>query len=174
MNLKDRFSSGQGIGFFHPDVNGVSYGVVLSVSEKRLLYAPVFCAEYVICYDDENADLENKNNVRLKDCPPPFTKESDNIPQNVYAYADMNHPSKLSALECDMYQAHVIDNGCQISQRDMKDVLKHVWPEQFEKECTKTVLLKKEDVSLKKLQKRRLPAVADVLDDMEKDSGMEY
>lgn len=79
----------------------------------------------------------------------------------------MSRMISFDEAKCRAYNVQVIDDGKKISERDMQTVRHHPWPIQAQKEYGN------ESVH-KKLQNRRLPAVADALDDMEKDSGMEY
>lgn len=79
----------------------------------------------------------------------------------------MNRMISFDEAKCRAYNVQVIDGGKKISEKDMQTVRHHPWPTQAQKEYVDVVVQKK-------LQKRRLPAVADALDDMEKDSGMEY
>lgn len=177
MNMK----VGQGIKFYDKDevTDKLTkfYGLIVHASDDSIdvvrvqsLYVPVgdqsFRRSY--CYDESGAnEVQHGNNVQLKDCPPPFTKTCHNIKGNVYAYANMSRVISFDEAKCRACNVQIIDGGKKISEKDMQTVLHHPWPTQAQKEYG--------DVSVqKKLQKRRLPAVADALDDMEKDSGMEY
>ena len=142
MNIRP----GQG---FERTISGVRgprpvYGLVLAVDEQYVTYAPVIDSnECGVCrrsYDERGASYQtDKDNVRLNDCPPPFSeigsvhfREGDSK-SKVMAMADMRHLSSVSL--CDfMETCQIVDNGARISEKDFGRVLHHPWPRQMEQE----------------------------------------
>lgn len=129
----------------------VGYGVVVNVLDSYIEFVEVDVVnEFVKCYDDEGAIYPNdKDNVRLKDCPLPFLRLSGGQKGGVYALADMDNLCSLKKDDVIKLHVQVLDGGKCISECDMDEILHHPWPKQLEKQKTF----------------RELPKVADQLDD---------
>lgn len=169
MDLTKCFCEGQGVQFLSGNGKGHSYGVIIQVNENCVDFALVNRIRLnTKCYDEEGAirDL-HQHNVRLRDCPPPFTTLYKYCDNGAYVFADMNNLQRFTEKDCLDSKLCVVDKGKKVSYFMMEEIRHHPWPTQAQKEYGN------ESVH-KKLQKRRLPAVADALDDMEKDFGMEY
>ncbi len=56
----------------------IGYGVIIRVFENSIEFVDVnYIGRYTKCYDDVGAVYpDDKDNVRLKHCPPPFSKLS--------------------------------------------------------------------------------------------------
>lgn len=127
---------GQGIVYNDELYNRTQYGVVLDVKKDSIVFSNVFCMDkYTKCYDMAGANYDtDRDNVQLKDCPPPFSVLSKNIKKNVYTYANMNQPQVFSKQQVRDYNVRIIDGGKTISKYDMKEVRNHPWQEQLQKE----------------------------------------
>ena len=131
MNMK----IGQAIKYID-DCQGEMYGVILKAEEKYICFVEVRMADkYVKCYDELGAKYpEDKDNVRLKDCPPPFERLSSSEQGGVYALADIDNPIIFTKEQCIKYHVTVLDKGEKISQRDMDEIFNHPWDEQKQKQ----------------------------------------
>lgn len=112
--------------------------VVIGVTDKN---DTIFCVaverikRFTKCYDEPGARYpEDKDNVRLKDCPPPFKQLSRGVDGGVYALADINNPIVFTKEQCEKYHVPVLDKGEKISQRDMDEIFNHPWDEQKQKQ----------------------------------------
>lgn len=114
----------------------VGYGVVINVSDSCIEFVEVNSInKFVKCYDDVGAVYpDDKDNVRLKDCPPPFSKLSRGREGAVYAVADIDHPIIFTKEQCQQYHVSVLNNGKQISKEDMEQIFNHPWMDQMQKE----------------------------------------
>lgn len=124
-------------GMFWEEDGRYRFGLVVAAHDDGSVeFVPVASADGVTCYDDPHAKYaDHRDNVRLKDCPPPFDwlcicGSSGN---QCYAYADMEKTKTLSALELSVIGAVMIDSGAKVSDRDFATVLDHPWPRQPEK-----------------------------------------
>lgn len=109
--------------------------VTASHDDGSIEFVPVASADGVICYDDSHAKYaDHRDNVRLKDCPPPFDWLCicGSSGGKCYAYANMEKAKTLSALELSALGVVTIDDGKQVSDRDFATVLDHPWPRQLE------------------------------------------
>ena len=89
---------------------------------------------------DEGAVKElHKDNVRLRDCPPPFSVAYQSSENGLYCHADMNNIKYIKESEFASKDLKVIDNGAVITDSTMNEILNHPWQEQPEKEKTRRV-----------------------------------
>lgn len=89
----------------------------------------------ILCYDDVGAVYEkHKNNVRLRNCPPPFSDLSNGVSDNVYVQTD----NIKCFAEDELNECHVtiLDNGIKVDADVMREVKHHLWQEQPQKEFT--------------------------------------
>ncbi len=112
--------------------------VVIEVSDRN---GTIFCVEvkqateFTKCYDELGAKYPgDKDNVRLKDCPPPFMRLSRGVEGGVYALADIDNPIIFTKEQCEKYHVTILDRGEKISQRDMDEIFNHPWIDQKQKE----------------------------------------
>ena len=125
---------------------GRGYGLVLNYDGKYVSYVsvkdPVYDNSYTQqAYDELEAKYDtDKDNLRLKSCPPPFSDISyngfsDNKGKPI-AIADMNNIKHISIEMFEFGSCKILDNGVQISYEDMAKVKNHPWPRQKEIEKT--------------------------------------
>lgn len=134
------FKVGQGIRYIQRGYHGYLYGVILAVSDVHITFAKVDEANRVLCYDDMGASYDkHRDNVRLKDCPLPFSDVSHGVLGGAYVYANIDAYIKWDALQCEQHHVEVIDDGHLISESIMNEILNHPWQEQPEKEKTRRV-----------------------------------
>ena len=115
---------------------GVGYGVIIHSTENSISFVEVDrITEFTKCYDELGAKYpEDKDNVRLKDCPPPFKQLSRGVDGGVYALADINNPIIFTKEQCEKYHVTILDRGEKISKRDMDEIFYHPWDEQKQKQ----------------------------------------
>ena len=88
-------------------------------------------------YDDVGAVYaRDKDHVRLKDCPPPFSELNQGLKGNAGAFVDTNHQYTISESDFLKYRVRVVDSGAKISQRDMRAIQYHPWPQELQQEKT--------------------------------------
>lgn len=122
------------------------FALVIGVTEGRITAVPVKCISLwnghdyqkaSVCYDELDAEYpRDKDNVRLRDCPPPFS-DVTHLSGNLFAYAALDDMKKLLIFDeerCKKYHVEVVDDGKKISERDMQKVLNHPWTDQLQKE----------------------------------------
>lgn len=138
MNIK----VGQGFEFLNDDRK--LYGLVVGISDGTVSFVPVVRIEEGrlsrLPYDDPRAVYErDANNVRLNSCPPPFSRlghrfDSDmNRHTNAMAIADMKNVQQMSLQQFQLF-CSIIDNGVQVSNKDMETVFNHPWQSRRQKE----------------------------------------
>lgn len=102
------------------------YGVILGFKNDNVMYvnADRIVDDYgvrTLCYDDMGATELDKDNVRLRDCPPPFNNFGIG---NAFAIA--NEIQTVNKSEFAKRNCVVIDNGECISKRDMQEIREHL------------------------------------------------
>ena len=115
---------------------GIGYGVIIHSTENSISFVEIDrITEFTKCYDELGAKYpEDKDNVRLKDCPPPFMQLSRGVDGGVYALADINNPIIFTKEQCEKYHVTILDRGEKISKRDMDEIFNHPWDEQKQKQ----------------------------------------
>ena len=128
---------GQGIRY-DSTRTGCGYGIVMDVDNSCISIAPVYSIELdTKCYNDTDAvKEEHQHNVRLKDCPPPFSALYRRSEYGVYCYANLKETQHFNQNDCTDRNVTVIDNGACITKRMMKEILDHPWQNHPEKEKT--------------------------------------
>lgn len=139
MVTVDGLEEGQGI--FWTDHSGIDvYAVVVEKREASVRVATVRpMLAWTKCYDDGGAEYgHDKDNVRLRDCPPPFSVPCrQSATGRCYAYADMGNLFQLDDGKLGRFDVEVVDNGEKVSDRDMKEILCHPWQGTPEKELAR-------------------------------------
>lgn len=132
------FQVGQAIYYDGGNPRYSYYGVVVDVTESAVELVHVnYKNQYVRCYDEPGADYQkHRNNVQLKNCPPPFTSLSRGFRDMVYANADMEHPVVLKKDELNKYQIQILERGTKVPNADMKKIFNHPWEDQLQKQKT--------------------------------------
>ncbi len=119
---------GQGIRY-DSTRTGCEYGIVIEVGNSCISIAPVYSIESdTKCYNDADAVKEkHQHNVRLKDCPPPFSALLRCSEYGVYCYANINELQHFNQNDCINRNVTVIDNGACITKEMMEEILNHPW-----------------------------------------------
>lgn len=152
------FKVGQGIRYIQRGYHGYLYGVILDVSDTHITFAKVYEADHILCYDDMGASYDkHRDNVRLKDCPLPFSAVSCGVSGGAYVYANADAYIKWDALQCKQHHVEVIDGGHTVTESMMNEIKHHPWQEQPEKEKTRRVPSNFEEISNEYEHIRNLP-----------------
>lgn len=163
MAIINNLEEGQGIRWTSRAGFGL-HGIVVRKTEESV---GVVCVQpamaWTKCYDDPGATWENdRNRVRLKDCPPPFTSVCQgSIYGKCYADADLSRLTVLDGRRLSLLDVEIVDNGEKVSERDMEEILCHPWHGVPEKE-----LVRSETAASQDRYRQALGAFGDVvLDD---------
>lgn len=132
--MQTRFDIGTGVMFDMPD--RVGHGVVMSDDGSSIEIVPVLKLEGDIrCHDEGGAVYDrHRDNVKLKDCPPPFMFLCAFSERGCYAMAALGARMHMTYDEADRYAVTVLDDGAKISDRDMSEILDHPWRDEMERE----------------------------------------
>lgn len=135
-----KFMEGQGVSWKHP-ISGLNkVGIVVNVGVDSIDVVPVYPMDkYTKCYDDVGAQRDrDTDNVRLKECPPPFSdfyrEMRQNFVSDAYVKADVVNPMFMDLHFINRYGVSVVDDGKTVSQKMMEEIHHHPWPEQLERE----------------------------------------
>lgn len=126
-----KFDVGVGVAWSVDDV--LYRGVVIHSDENMFEVVPVQSLDdHVRCYDEGGAVYErDRDNVRLADCPPPFTLLCVSSDRNgCYAQAGADSRLRFSEDVLDLCDVCVLDDGAKISEGDMAAILDHPWREE--------------------------------------------
>lgn len=128
------YQVGQGVKFERkPGYTG--YGVVCGGSDNWVGVLQVKPLDrYTHSYDDVGAKKSEKDNVRLKDCPPPFTRLCREEPRGVYALTGQADVMMFSVSDCINCKMELVDKGERISKNDWKRICNHPWVDEKEQE----------------------------------------
>ena len=156
------FQVGQAIYYDGGNPRYSYYGVVVDVNESEVELVHVnYKNQYVRCYDEPGADYQkHRNNVQLKNCPPPFTSLSRGFHGMVYANADMEHPVVLKKDDLNKYQIRILESGTQVPEADMKKIFNHPWEDQLQKQKT--------------MRRRSGIDISSIIDNEQKEDGIEF
>lgn len=131
--MHPRFKDGSSVAWLANDT--IRYGVVVRGTAVSVDIVPVYRLDSGIkCYDEGGANsVRDKNNVRLRDCPPPFSELCAQVDKNAcYALA-------AAGACCTMYIEEMSENGLdfmrdgtRVSDRDFADILDHFWRDEKE------------------------------------------
>jgi hypothetical protein len=133
-----------GQGFVYSDKKSVVHGLIVGVNETSVKWIPVvqglIHGHRVRAYDDVDAVYSvDRNHVRLNSCPPPFSffgcysNFKGQSVSNSIAVADMTAVHILGRNTFDEY-CQIIDDGVQVSDKDMETVFNHPWQSRRQKE----------------------------------------
>ena len=125
MSVRDfsKYDVGQGLcidGYVDGYDNG--FALIVGISDIGVDVVPVRYLFNGSCMFNLSNREEDKDNVPLESCPPPFTNRYD---MNVYAYANMSDVGHIAFSEFDKYRVKTSDNYHKISDKDMALVLDH-------------------------------------------------
>lgn len=139
-------SVGQGVRFLVNDHGRLLHreGVVVSTKDSQIEVYGVYpmrmmfqnsLVQQHFAYDAVGAVYErDKDHVRLKDSPPPFSALAQGMKGNAGAFVDANHQYVIPEVEFSKCHLQVLDQGAKILQRDMRAIQYHPWPQELQKE----------------------------------------
>ena len=113
------------------------------------------------CYDEPGADYyRDRNHVRLRNCPPPFSSLTSNRPGMAYVNADIENPVVLRKDNLAEYQVQILENGRKVPKADIDKIFDHPWEEQLQKQKT--------------MHRRSGIDISSIIDNEQKEDGMEF
>lgn len=129
MNMS-QYKCGQGVTFRKGSMS--INAVVMDVSDKGLSVVQVMRIDkrnkLHVCYNEPDAKYDlHRDNVKLRDCPPPFTDLISRSDKGVFAYANMKKLHKLSKEKCEEYDVRLVDDGFQLTDDMMRELRNHPW-----------------------------------------------
>lgn len=134
------FEVGQGVRWTYPFTDNVQFGIIVGSNSNSIDVVEVHVmGDSIRCYDSPGADRKkDRDNVLLKDCPPPFTDAYRDAYgsgfSDLYVIADLDNPHSLDTSRFERISLSVVDGGKTVSKRMMKEIYNHPWPEQLEAE----------------------------------------
>lgn len=138
MNM-NQYKVGQGVAF---EVGGVDrYAVVMRVDEGHIDVVQVLninCRNKLhICYNEPGANYDlHRDNVRLRDCPPPFTELMSVAEHGSFAHADVKKLHRLSKQKCEAYVVTILDDGITVTNDMMRELWNHPWHDDLHRELS--------------------------------------
>lgn len=157
------FQVGQAISYKYGSPSYRQQGVIIGVDDNAIDVVSVNRKNGIIkCYDEPGADYHrDRNHVRLRNCPPPFSSLTSNRPGMAYANADIENPVVLRKDNLAKYQVQILENGRKVPKADMDKIFDHPWEDQLQQQKT--------------MPRRRGICISSIIDDEEeKEDGMEY
>lgn len=157
------FQVGQAISYKYGSPSYRQQGVIIGVDDNAIDVVSVNRKNGIIkCYDEPGADYyRDRNHVRLRNCPPPFSSLTSNRPGMAYANADIENPVVLRKDKLTKYQVQILENGRKVPKVDMDKIFDHPWEDQLQQQKT--------------MPRRRGIGISRIIDDEEeKEDGMEY
>ena len=156
------FQVGQAISYKYGSPSYRQQGVIIGVDDNAIDVVSVNRKNGIIkCYDEPGADYyRDRNHVRLRNCPPPFSSLTSNRPGMAYANADIENPVVLHKYNLAEYQVQILEDGRKVPKADMDKIFDHPWIDEMQKQKTMCN------------ERRCLNRVWE--DESEKDKGMEF
>ena len=156
------FQVGQAISYKYGSPSYRQQGVIIGVDDNAIDVVSVNRKNGIIkCYDEPGADYyRDRNHVRLRNCPPPFSSLTSNRPGMAYANADIENPVVLHKDNLAEYQVQILEDGRKVPKADMDKIFDHPWIDEMQKQKTMCN------------ERRCLNRVWE--DESEKDKGMEF
>lgn len=156
------FQVGQAISYKYGSPSYRQQGVIIGVDDNAIDVVSVNRKNGIIkCYDEPGADYyRDRNHVRLRNCPPPFSSLTSNRPGMAYANADIENPVVLHKYNLAEYQVQILEDGRKVPKADMDKIFDHPWIDEMQKQKTM------------RNERRCLNRVWE--DESEKDKGMEF
>ena len=156
------FQVGQSISYKYGSPSYRQQGVIIGVDDNAIDVVSVNRKNGIIkCYDEPGADYyRDRNHVRLRNCPPPFSSLTSNRPGMAYANADIENPVVLHKYNLAEYQVQILEDGRKVPKADMDKIFDHPWIDEMQKQKTM------------RNERRCLNRVWE--DESEKDKGMEF
>ena len=156
------FQVGQTISYKYGSPSYRQQGVIIGVDDNTIDIVSVNRKNGIIkCYDEPGADYyRDRNHVRLRNCPPPFSSLTSNRPGMAYANADIENPIVLCKDNLAEYQVQILENGRKVPKADMDKIFDHPWEEQLQKQKT--------------IRRRSGIDISSIIDNEQKEDGMEF
>ena len=156
------FQVGQAISYKYGSPSYRQQGVIIGVDDNAIDVVSVNRKNGIIkCYDEPGADYyRDRNHVRLRNCPPPFSSLTSNRPGMAYANADIENPVVLHKDNLAEYQVQILEDGRKVPKADMDKIFDHPWIDEMQKQKTM------------RNERRCLNRVWE--DESDKDKGMEF
>ena len=156
------FQVGQAISYKYGSPSYRQQGVIIGVDDNAIDVVSVNRKNGIIkCYDEPGADYyRDRNHVRLRNCPPPFSSLTSNRPGMAYANADIENLVVLHKDNLAEYQVQILEDGRKVPKADMDKIFDHPWIDEMQKQKTM------------RNERRCLNRVWE--DESEKDKGMEF
>ena len=156
------FQVGQAISYKYGSPSYRQQGVIIGVDDNTIDIVSVNRKNGIIkCYDEPGADYyRDRNHVRLRNCPPPFSSLTSNRPGMAYANADIENPIVLCKDNLAEYQVQILENGRKVPKADMDKIFDHPWEEQLQKQKT--------------MHRRSGIDISSIIDNEQKEDGMEF
>ena len=156
------FQVGQAISYKYGSPSYRQQGVIIGVDDNAIDVVSVNRKNGIIkCYDEPGADYyRDRNHVRLRNCPPPFSSLTSNRPGMAYVNADIENPVVLRKDNLAEYQVQILENGRKVPKADMDKIFDHPWEEQLQKKKT--------------MHRRSGIDISSIIDNEQKEEGMEF
>ena len=156
------FQVGQAISYKYGSPSYRQQGVIIGVDDNAIDVVSVNRKNGIIkCYDEPGADYyRDRNHVRLRNCPPPFSSLTSNRPGMAYANADIENPVVLHKDNLAEYQVQILEDGRKVPKADMDKIFDHPWEEQLQKQKT--------------MRRRSGIDISSIIDNEQKEDGMEF
>ena len=156
------FQVGQAISYKYGSPSYRQQGVIIGVDDNAIDVVSVNRKNGIIkCYDEPGADYyRDRNHVRLRNCPPPFSSLTSNRPGMAYVNADIENPVVLRKDNLAEYQVQILENGRKVPKADMDKIFDHPWEEQLQKQKT--------------MHRRSGIDISSIIDNEQKEDGMEF
>lgn len=156
------FQVGQAISYKYGSPSYRQQGVIIGVDDNAIDVVSVNRKNGIIkCYDEPGADYyRDRNHVRLRNCPPPFSSLTSNRPGMAYANADIENPVVLRKDKLTKYQVQILENGRKVPKADMDKIFDHPWEDQLQKQKT--------------MHRRSGVDISSIIDNEQKEDGMEF
>lgn len=156
------FQVGQAISYKYGSPSYRQQGVIIGVDDNTIDIVSVNRKNGIIkCYDEPGADYyRDRNHVRLRNCPPPFSSLTSNRPGMAYANADIENPVVLRKDNLAEYQVQILEDGRKVPKADMDKIFDHPWEDQLQKQKT--------------MHRRSGIDISSIIDNEQKEDGMEF
>lgn len=156
------FQVGQAISYKYGSPSYRQQGVIIGVDDNTIDIVSVNRKNGIIkCYDEPGADYyRDRNHVRLRNCPPPFSSLTSNRPGMAYANADIENPVVLRKDNLAEYQVQILESGRKVPKADMDKIFDHPWEDQLQKQKT--------------MHRRSGIDISSIIDNEQKEDGMEF
>lgn len=156
------FQVGQAISYKYGSPSYRQQGVIIGVDDNTIDIVSVNRKNGIIkCYDEPGADYyRDRNHVRLRNCPPPFSSLTSNRPGMAYANADIENPVVLRKDNLAEYQVQILESGRKVPKADMDKIFDHPWEDQLQKQKT--------------MHRRSGVDISSIIDNEQKEDGLEF